>query len=62
MAAPPCPAPQGREGIMAARAAVWNARWALVYSLGGWTALGGMIHYSYSSDGAGDGTGPGGLA
>ncbi|KAM9196678.1 small integral membrane protein 26 [Mergus octosetaceus] len=39
---------------MAARAAIWNARWALVYSLGGWTALGGMVHYSYRSDGAGD--------
>lgn len=47
---------------MAARAAVWNARWALIYSLGGWTALGGMMHYSYRSGGAGDGTGPGGLA
>ncbi|XP_066849642.1 small integral membrane protein 26 [Anser cygnoides] len=39
--------------MMAARAAVWNARWALLYSLGGWTALGGMMHYSYRSAGAG---------
>ncbi|TRZ25095.1 hypothetical protein HGM15179_001998 [Zosterops borbonicus] len=29
-----------------ARAAVWNARAALLYSLGGWTALGGLIYYS----------------
>ncbi|KAM9298019.1 small integral membrane protein 26 [Morus bassanus] len=27
------------------RAAVWNARAALLYSLGGWTVLGAMIHY-----------------
>ncbi|XP_068864568.1 small integral membrane protein 26 [Aphelocoma coerulescens] len=29
-----------------ARAAVWNARAALLYSLGGWTTLGGLIYYS----------------
>ncbi|KAM9382551.1 small integral membrane protein 26 [Phaethornis superciliosus] len=28
------------------RAAVWKARAALVYSLGGWTMLGAMIHYT----------------
>ncbi|KAM9272993.1 uncharacterized protein FYN16_003623 [Cariama cristata] len=33
------------------RAAVWNARAALLYSLGGWTALGAMIHYSSKSGG-----------
>ncbi|XP_027550743.1 small integral membrane protein 26 isoform X2 [Neopelma chrysocephalum] len=35
------------------RAAVWNARAALLYSLGGWTALGGMIFYSRYSSGGG---------
>ncbi|KAM4786064.1 small integral membrane protein 26 [Cyanocitta cristata] len=29
-----------------ARAAVWNARAALLYSLGGWTTLGALIYYS----------------
>ncbi|XP_041280058.1 small integral membrane protein 26 isoform X1 [Onychostruthus taczanowskii] len=29
-----------------ARAAVWNARAALLYSLGAWTTLGGLIYYS----------------
>ncbi|XP_053793350.1 small integral membrane protein 26 [Vidua chalybeata] len=28
-----------------ARAAVWNARAALLYSLGAWTTLGGLIYY-----------------
>ncbi|KAL9864473.1 small integral membrane protein 26 isoform 1-T1 [Geothlypis trichas] len=28
-----------------ARAAVWNARAALVYSLGAWTTLGALIYY-----------------
>ncbi|XP_071595887.1 small integral membrane protein 26 [Heliangelus exortis] len=28
------------------RAAVWKARAALVYSVGGWTMLGAMIHYT----------------
>ncbi|XP_033916800.1 small integral membrane protein 26 [Melopsittacus undulatus] len=28
------------------RLAVWNARAALLYSLGGWTILGGMLHYT----------------
>ncbi|XP_053918632.1 small integral membrane protein 26 [Cuculus canorus] len=31
------------------RAAVWNARAALLYSLGGWTLLGAMLHYSSTS-------------
>ncbi|XP_075606123.1 small integral membrane protein 26 [Balearica regulorum gibbericeps] len=33
------------------RAAVWNARAALLYSLGGWTMLGAMLHYSSESGG-----------
>ncbi|XP_064914904.1 small integral membrane protein 26 [Columba livia] len=33
------------------RAAVWNTRAALLYSLGGWTMLGAMIHYSRTSGG-----------
>lgn len=28
------------------RAALWNARAALLYSLGGWTTLGALIYYS----------------
>ncbi|XP_075003471.1 small integral membrane protein 26 [Calonectris borealis] len=41
------------------RAAVWNARAALLYSLGGWTMLGAMLHYnSSSSGGAESGGGP----
>ncbi|KAM6433553.1 small integral membrane protein 26 [Rhynochetos jubatus] len=35
------------------RAAVWNARAALLYSLGGWTVLGAVIHYNSSNSGAG---------
>ncbi|XP_027518831.1 small integral membrane protein 26 isoform X2 [Corapipo altera] len=35
------------------RAAVWNARAALLYSLGGWTALGGMMYYSRYGSGGG---------
>uniref|UniRef100_A0A8U7MA86 D-aminoacyl-tRNA deacylase n=1 Tax=Corvus moneduloides TaxID=1196302 RepID=A0A8U7MA86_CORMO len=36
-----------RGGAMKpARAAVWNARAALLYSLGGWTTLGALIYYS----------------
>ncbi|XP_065535685.1 small integral membrane protein 26 [Lathamus discolor] len=34
------------------RLAVWNARAALLYSLGGWTALGGMLHYTMTSGGS----------
>ncbi|XP_072189223.1 small integral membrane protein 26 [Excalfactoria chinensis] len=38
------------------RAAVWNARSALLYSIGGWTMLGGVLHYNYkNSGGAEDG-------
>ncbi|KAM6406112.1 small integral membrane protein 26 [Pluvialis apricaria] len=33
------------------RAAVWNARAALLYSLGGWTMLGAMLHYNSTSSG-----------
>ncbi|XP_075302175.1 small integral membrane protein 26 [Opisthocomus hoazin] len=33
------------------RAAVWNARAALLYSVGGWTMLGAMLHYNSSSSG-----------
>ncbi|KAM6081115.1 small integral membrane protein 26 [Chlamydotis macqueenii] len=33
------------------RAAVWNARAALLYSVGGWTLLGAMLHYNSSSGG-----------
>ncbi|XP_076190910.1 small integral membrane protein 26 [Aptenodytes patagonicus] len=40
------------------RAAVWNARAALLYSLGGWTMLGAMIHYSFGGGGAESGEGP----
>ncbi|XP_039915296.1 small integral membrane protein 26 [Hirundo rustica] len=32
--------------MKSARAAVWNARAALLYSLGGWTTLGALIYYS----------------
>ncbi|KAM6280259.1 small integral membrane protein 26 [Porphyrio hochstetteri] len=43
----------------AMRAVVWNKRAALLYSLGGWTMLGAMIHYSYNSgSGAESGGGP----
>ncbi|XP_054027034.1 small integral membrane protein 26 [Dryobates pubescens] len=28
------------------RAALWNARAALLYSLGGWTTLGALMHYN----------------
>ncbi|XP_055671950.1 small integral membrane protein 26 [Falco peregrinus] len=31
------------------RAALWNARAALLYSVGGWTMVGAMIHYSRNS-------------
>ncbi|CAN8202967.1 unnamed protein product [Coccothraustes coccothraustes] len=31
--------------MKAARAAVWNARAALLYSLGAWTTLGALIYY-----------------
>ncbi|GAB0187563.1 small integral membrane protein 26 [Grus americana] len=40
------------------RAAVWNARAALVYSLGGWTMLGAMLHYSSEGGSAESGGGP----
>ncbi|KAM7117628.1 small integral membrane protein 26 [Ciconia maguari] len=41
------------------RAAVWNARAALLYSLGGWTMLGAMLHYNSSSGGGAEsGGGP----
>ncbi|XP_061223233.1 small integral membrane protein 26-like [Neopsephotus bourkii] len=32
------------------RLAVWNARAALLYSLGGWTMLGGILHYTKNRD------------
>ncbi|XP_068267306.1 small integral membrane protein 26 [Nyctibius grandis] len=35
------------------RAALWNARAALLYSLGGWTMLGAMLHYNSTSSGGG---------
>ncbi|KAM6207718.1 small integral membrane protein 26 isoform 1-T1 [Sarcoramphus papa] len=35
------------------RAALWNARAALLYSLGGWTMLGAMLHYHSNSGGGG---------
>ncbi|XP_027604144.2 small integral membrane protein 26 [Pipra filicauda] len=41
------------------RVAVWNARAALLYSLGGWTALGGMIYYSRYGSGGGAESGGG---
>ncbi|XP_025945640.1 small integral membrane protein 26 [Apteryx rowi] len=31
------------------RAAVWTARSALVYSVGGWTMLGALLHHTQSS-------------
>lgn len=37
------------------RLAVWNARAALLYSLGGWTVLGGMLHYTRSHGGGDSG-------
>ncbi|XP_074898101.1 small integral membrane protein 26 [Buteo buteo] len=40
------------------RAAVWNARAALLYSLGGWTMLGAMLHYNFNSGGTESGDGP----
>lgn len=41
--------------------AVWNARAALLYSLGGWTILGGMLHYTKNHGGgeSGDAAGTG---
>lgn len=33
------------------RATVWNARAALLYSLGGWTMLGAMMHYTFRDAG-----------
>lgn len=39
-----------------ARAAVWNARAALLYSLGAWTTLGALIYYGRLEK-AGTGTG-----
>uniref|UniRef100_A0A674GEJ1 Small integral membrane protein 26 n=1 Tax=Taeniopygia guttata TaxID=59729 RepID=A0A674GEJ1_TAEGU len=42
------------------RAAVWNARAALVYSLGAWTTLGALIYYSRLEKGStATGTGSG---
>ncbi|KAM6139708.1 small integral membrane protein 26 [Phoenicopterus ruber ruber] len=41
------------------RAAVWNARAALLYSLGGWTILGAMLHHNSSSSGGGAESGGG---
>ncbi|XP_056343855.1 small integral membrane protein 26 [Oenanthe melanoleuca] len=35
-----------------ARAAVWNARAALLYSLGGWTTLGALIYYGRQDKGS----------
>ncbi|XP_058658605.1 small integral membrane protein 26 isoform X1 [Ammospiza caudacuta] len=35
-----------------ARAAVWNARAALVYSLGAWTTLGALIYYGRMEKGS----------
>ncbi|KAM6298345.1 small integral membrane protein 26 [Aegotheles albertisi] len=40
------------------RAALWNARAALLYSLGGWTLLGTMMYYSSRGGGADSGGGP----
>ncbi|KAM6085613.1 small integral membrane protein 26 [Theristicus caerulescens] len=42
----------------AMRAAVWNARAALLYSLGGWTMLGAMLHYRSRGGGGESGAGP----
>lgn len=39
------------------RAVVWNTRSALLYSIGGWTVLGGMLHYSYTTRGGAEGGG-----
>ncbi|XP_074720982.1 small integral membrane protein 26 [Strix uralensis] len=39
------------------RVAVWNTRAALLYSLGGWTMLGAMIHYNSTSSGGESGGG-----
>lgn len=39
------------------RAAVWNTRAALLYSLGGWSMLGAVIHYSRTSGGGVEGGG-----
>lgn len=41
------------------RAAVWNARAALLYSVGGWTLLGAMLHYRSSSTDGGTESGGG---
>ncbi|XP_069707146.1 small integral membrane protein 26 [Phaenicophaeus curvirostris] len=40
------------------RPAVWNARAALLYSLGGWTLLGAMLHYNSTSTGTESGGSP----
>ncbi|KAM6355894.1 uncharacterized protein O3Q21_007546 [Podargus strigoides] len=42
-----------RAGLGSARAALWNARAALLYSLGGWTMLGAILHHRSKG---GDGT------
>ncbi|XP_064302553.1 small integral membrane protein 26 [Phalacrocorax carbo] len=42
-----------RPSLGSARAALWNTRAALLYSLGGWTVLGAMIHYHSSIGGGG---------
>ncbi|KAM9565037.1 small integral membrane protein 26 [Guaruba guarouba] len=36
------------------RLVVWNTRAALLYSLGGWTILGGMLHYTMNRGKSGD--------
>lgn len=50
---------RGGGGGTTMRAAVWNARAALLYSLGGWTMLGAVLHYNFNSGGTETGGGPG---
>ncbi|XP_065607067.1 small integral membrane protein 26 [Cyrtonyx montezumae] len=43
--------PRARQLLKAMRAVLWNTRSALLYSVGCWTVLGGMLHYSRTSSG-----------
>ncbi|XP_050170507.1 small integral membrane protein 26 isoform X2 [Myiozetetes cayanensis] len=60
---PPCAPPHWRRGAAnerrpcwgVMRAAAWKARAALLYSVGGWTALFGMMYYTRQGGGGDDG-------
>ncbi|XP_068792629.1 small integral membrane protein 26 [Struthio camelus] len=44
-----------RAWLGAMRAAVWTARSALLYSVGGWTLLGALLHHTQTGGGGGGG-------